>query len=322
MDFVHLHMHTEYSLLDGANKISELPARAKELGMNSLAITDHGVMFGVVDFYKECKKVGIKPIIGCEVYVAPRTRFDKEADIDKKYSHLILLVKNETGYKNLTELVSKGFTEGFYYKPRIDLEILEKYHEGLICLSACLAGSVNQAILKDNMEEAKKIALWHKNVFKDDYYLEIQPNGLREQVLVNQKLIQMSKELKNKIEQKMEHLKIAEAIDEIFELYRRSNKYIDEQMPWVLAKNPEQQERLKTVIYNLLEAIRTATVFLQAFLPETADKIFYQLNTQNRDIDSVNNFDGMDDGIKLNEPEALFQRIDKDKKLEEIKEAL
>ena len=195
MDFVHLHMHTEYSLLDGANKISELPARAKELGMNSLAITDHGVMFGVVDFYKECKKVGIKPIIGCEVYVAPRTRFDKEADIDKKYSHLILLVKNETGYKNLTELVSKGFTEGFYYKPRIDLEILEKYHEGLICLSACLAGSVNQAILKDNMEEAKKIALWHKNVFKDDYYLEIQPNGLREQVLVNQKLIQMSKEL-------------------------------------------------------------------------------------------------------------------------------
>lgn len=138
----------------------------------------------------------------------------------------------------------------------------------------------------------------------------------------DEELIQMTKNLKNKVEEKMEDLKIAEAIDEVFELYRRSNKYIDETMPWVLAKDPEQQERLKTVIYNLLEAIRTATVFLQAFLPETADKIFHQLNTQNRDIESVNNFDGMDDGIKLNEPEVLFQRIDKNKKLEEIKEAL
>ncbi len=195
MEFVHLHTHTEYSLLDGANKIKELPARAKELGMKAMAITDHGVMFGVVDFYKECKKVGIKPIIGCEVYVAPRTRFDKEPNIDNKYSHLILLVKNETGYKNLTNLVSMGFTEGFYYKPRIDLELLEKYHEGLICLSACLAGSVNKAILKEDIEEARKIALWHKNLFGEDYYLEVQPNGLPEQVLVNQKLVQLSKEL-------------------------------------------------------------------------------------------------------------------------------
>ncbi len=145
-------MHTEYSLLDGANKISELPERVKELGMNSLAITDHGVMFGAVEFYKQCKKVGIKPIIGCEVYVAPRTRFDKDPDVDKRYSHLILLAKNETGYKNLTQLVSKGFTEGFYYKPRIDLEILEQYHEGLVCLTTCLAGRVNQAIRKDNIE--------------------------------------------------------------------------------------------------------------------------------------------------------------------------
>lgn len=196
MDFVHLHIHTEYSLLDGANKIKELPARAKELGMNALAITDHGVMFGVVDFYKECKKVGIKPIIGCEVYVAPRTRFDKESGIDNKYSHLILLAKNEIGYKNLTNLVSIGFTEGFYYKPRIDLEVLEKYHEGLICLSGCLAGSVNKEILKDDIEKAKQIALWHKELFGEDYYLELQPNGLPEQVLVNQKLIQISKELK------------------------------------------------------------------------------------------------------------------------------
>lgn len=195
MSFVHLHVHTEFSLLDGANKISELPARAKELGMDAMAITDHGVMFGVVDFYKQCKKVGIKPIIGCEVYVAPRTRFDKESGIDNKYSHLILLAKNEIGYRNLTNLVSMGFTEGYYYKPRIDLEILEKYHEGLVCLSACLAGSVNRAILKEDMEEAKRIAMWHKKIFGEDYYLEVQPNGLPEQVLVNQKLIEISREL-------------------------------------------------------------------------------------------------------------------------------
>lgn len=194
-DFVHLHVHSEFSLLDGANRIKDLPVRAKELGMDAIALTDHGVMFGAVDFYKECKKNGVKPIIGSEVYVAPRSRTDKEANIDNHYYHLILLAKNETGYKNLAKLVSIGFTEGFYYKPRIDLEVLEKYHEGLICLSACLAGSVNRAILQNNMEEAKKIALWHKNLFKDDYYLEIQPNGLPEQVLANQKLIELSKEL-------------------------------------------------------------------------------------------------------------------------------
>ena len=194
-NFVHLHVHSEFSLLDGANKIKDLPARAKELGMDAIAITDHGVMFGVVDFYKECKKVGIKPIIGCEVYVAPRTRFDKEPGADNKYSHLILLAKNEVGYKNLSNLVSIGFTEGFYYKPRIDLEMLEKYHEGLICLSACLAGSVNKAILKDDMEEAAKVAMWHKNLFGEDYYLEVQPNGMPQQVKANQKLIELSKKL-------------------------------------------------------------------------------------------------------------------------------
>ena len=194
-NFVHLHVHSEFSLLDGANKIKDLPTRAKELGMNALAITDHGAMFGVVDFYKECKKNDIKPIIGCEVYVAPRTRFDKEPGIDNKYSHLILLAKDKVGYKNLSNLVSIGFTEGFYYKPRIDLEVLEKYHEGLICLSACLAGSVNKAILNDDIEEAKKVAMWHRNLFGEDYYLEIQPNGLPEQVKVNQKLIELSKEL-------------------------------------------------------------------------------------------------------------------------------
>ncbi len=194
-DFVHLHMHTEYSLLDGANRIKDLPTRVKELGMNSIAITDHGVMYGVIDFYKACKKEGIKPIIGCEVYVAPRSRIQKEPGIDNHYNHLILLAKNNQGYKNLSKLVSLGFVEGYYYKPRIDKEILEKYHEGLICLSACLAGEVNQALLNGQMEKAEEVALWHKKVFGEDYYIEIQNNGIREQVLANQKLIQLARKL-------------------------------------------------------------------------------------------------------------------------------
>lgn len=193
--FVHLHVHSEYSLLDGMCRIKDLPKRAKELGMDAIAITDHGVMFGAVNFYKECKAQGVKPIIGCEVYVAPRTRQDKQSGIDDRYAHLILLAKNQKGYENLIKLVSLSFTEGYYYKPRIDTEILEQYSEGLVCLSACLAGSLSQAILQDNMEKAKEIALWHKRVFGEDYYLEIQNNGLAKQVMVNQKLIELSREL-------------------------------------------------------------------------------------------------------------------------------
>ena len=195
-EFVHLHIHSEFSLLDGANRIKDLPVRAKELGMKAMAITDHGVMYGVIDFYKACKKEGIKPIIGCEVYVAPRSRFDKEPGIDKQYYHLILLAKDTQGYKNLSKLVSIGFTERYYYKPRIDLEVLEKYHEGLVCLSGCLAGAVNQALINGQTEKAEEIALWHKNVFGEDYYIEIQNNGIREQVLANQKLVQLARKLK------------------------------------------------------------------------------------------------------------------------------
>lgn len=194
-DFVHLHIHSEFSLLDGANRIKDLPVRAKELGMNAMAITDHGVMYGAIDFYKACKKEGVKPIIGCEVYVAPRSRFDKEPNIDNKYNHLILLAKDNEGYQNLSKLVSIGFVDGYYYKPRIDLESLEKYHKGLICLSACLAGSVNQALLNGENEKAEEIAMWHKNLFGEDYYIEIQNNGIKEQVLANQKLIQLARKL-------------------------------------------------------------------------------------------------------------------------------
>lgn len=193
--FVHLHIHSEFSLLDGANRIKDLPVRAKELGMDSIAITDHGVMFGAIDFYKACKKEGVKPIIGCEVYVAPRSRTDKQPGIDNHYYHLILLAKNNEGYKNLSKLVSLSFVDGYYYKPRIDREILEKYHEGLICLSACLAGEVNQALLIGQNEKAEQVALWHKKVFGDDYYIEIQNNGIKEQVLANQKLVQLARKL-------------------------------------------------------------------------------------------------------------------------------
>lgn len=194
-NFVHLHVHSEYSLLDGANRIKDLPVRAKELGMNAIALTDHGVMYGAIDFYKACKKEGVKPIIGCEVYVALNSRFDKIPNVDNHYNHLILLAKDNEGYKNLSKLVSIGFVDGYYYKPRIDLEVLEKYHEGLVCLSACLAGSVPQAILNGDMAKAEETALWFKKIFGKDYYLEIQNNGIKEQVLVNQKLIELSKKL-------------------------------------------------------------------------------------------------------------------------------
>ena len=193
-EFVHLHLHTEYSLLDGACRIDSLFDHLKELGQTAVAITDHGVMYGCVDFYKAAKKAGIKPIIGCEVYVATRTRFDKVNRMDG-YHHLILLCKNETGYKNLIKMVSKGFTEGFYNKPRVDKELLEQYHEGLICLSACLAGEIPQALLAGDYERAKETALWYRNLFgAEDYYIELQDHGLEAQQQVLPELIRLARE--------------------------------------------------------------------------------------------------------------------------------
>jgi len=193
--FTHLHLHTEYSLLDGACRIENLLDTAKEIGQNSVAITDHGVMYGAIDFYKAAKKKGIKPIIGCEVYVAARTRFDKEHGRDSERNHLVLLCKNNEGYKNLIKIVSEAWVTGFYTKPRIDKELLEKYHEGLICLSACLAGEIPQALLNDDYEKAKETALWYNNLFgQGNYYLEIQNHGLPEQLKINPQIIQLSKE--------------------------------------------------------------------------------------------------------------------------------
>lgn len=183
--FTHLHLHTQFSLLDGACRLGELVSRAKELGMTSLAITDHGNMYGAVDFYRECKAQGIKPIIGCEVYVAPRSRYDKDKALDSGYNHLILLVKNETGYKNLIKLVSQSYTEGFYFKPRIDRDLLEKHSEGLVCLSACLAGEIPQLLLQRDYEGAKSAALWYESVFgKGNYFLELQNHGIEQEQVV------------------------------------------------------------------------------------------------------------------------------------------
>ena len=196
MSFTHLHVHTEYSLLDGSNKIKEYVARVKELGMNSAAITDHGVMFGCIDFYKEARAQGIKPILGCEVYVAPGSRFDRETSRgEDRYYHLVLLAENNTGYSNLMKIVSAGFIDGFYYKPRVDMEILEKYHEGIIALSACLAGEVARAMVRNQYEMGKEAALRYEKIFgKGNFFLELQDHGISEQRMVNQQLMRLSAE--------------------------------------------------------------------------------------------------------------------------------
>lgn len=196
MSFTHLHVHTEYSLLDGSSKIKEITKRAAELGMDSLAITDHGVMYGVIDFYKAAKEAGIKPVLGCEVYVAPGSRFDKEAGTgEDKYNHLVLLAENNTGYQNLMKIVSRGFTEGFYYKPRVDKELLREFHEGIIATSACLAGEVQRYLARGMYEEAKRVALYYQDIFgKDNFFLELQDHGIAEQHYVNPQLLRMSEE--------------------------------------------------------------------------------------------------------------------------------
>ena len=197
MEFTHLHVHTEYSLLDGSNKIKEYVARVKELGMDSAAITDHGVMYGVIDFYRAAKEAGIKPILGCEIYVAPGSRFDREpgGSGDDRYYHMVLLAENQQGYQNLMKIVSIGFVEGFYYKPRVDVETLERYHEGIIALSACLAGEIPRYLQRGMYEEAKKSAEKYRDIFgEDNFFLELQDHGIPEQKLVNQQLMRLSQE--------------------------------------------------------------------------------------------------------------------------------
>ena len=194
--FTHLHVHTEYSLLDGAARINDLLDAAKSLGMNSLAITDHGTMYGVIDFYKAAQKRGIKPIIGCEVYVAPQSRFDREKTDGTKYFHLILLAENNDGYKNLVKLASLAGTEGFYYRPRVDKEILRKYHGGLIALSACVAGEIPRAIFKNDFPRAKKLIAEYVEIFgRENFFLEIQNHGLEDEAKVRDALKKFSAEM-------------------------------------------------------------------------------------------------------------------------------
>ena len=193
--FCHLHVHTEYSLLDGACRLSPLVAKAEALGQEALAITDHGVMYGVIDFYKECKKQNIRPIIGCEVYIAPRSRHNKEHRVDSSPYHLVLLCKNDVGYRNLIKMVSLGYSEGFYSRPRIDKELLTQYHEGLICLSACLSGEIPRLLQRNNYEDAKETASWYKELFGEDYFIEIQSHGIEDQVRILPLLAKLSKEL-------------------------------------------------------------------------------------------------------------------------------
>ncbi len=197
MAFTHLHVHTDFSLLDGSSKIKEIVKQAKDIGMDSLAITDHGVMYGVIDFYRAAKEVGIKPILGCEVYVSPGSRFDKEAGAnEERYHHLVLLAENDIGYHNLMKIVSRGFTEGFYYKPRVDYEVLREYSKGIISLSACLAGEVARNLAKNDYEEAKAAALRYEDIFgKGNFFLELQDHGIETQKLVNAGLLRLSKEL-------------------------------------------------------------------------------------------------------------------------------
>ena len=196
MNFTHLHSHTEYSLLDGSNKIKEYVARVKELGMDSAAITDHGVMYGAIDFYKECRAQGIRPILGCEVYVAPGSRFDREPGAGSdRYYHLVLLAENNQGYDNLKKIVSHGFLEGFYYRPRVDLELLEKFHEGIIASSACRAGEVAVHLTRNQYEEAKEAALRYDKIFgHGNFFLELQDHGIAEQRMINPQLVRMSRE--------------------------------------------------------------------------------------------------------------------------------
>ena len=196
MSFVHLHNHTSYSLLDGACKIPEILDAAMGLNQTALAITDHGNMFGAIEFYKEAKKRGIKPIIGCEVYVAKRSRFDKQHPIDSEIYHLVLLCENNEGYQNLMALVSKAWTEGFYNKPRVDRELLKKHSKGLIALSACVAGEIPRAILRSDYKTAKETALFYKETFgRDNFFLEVQYHGLPEEAEVNAAMLRLSKEL-------------------------------------------------------------------------------------------------------------------------------
>lgn len=261
MGFVHLHTHTEYSLLDGASRIDELVKAAADAGMNALAITDHGVMYGAVEFYKAAHQYNIRPIIGCEVYVAPRSRFSKEGRADKEYAHLILLAKNKTGYQNLIKLVSAGFTEGYYYKPRIDYDLLSQHAEGLICLSACIAGDIPQYLLSGNYEDAVNLAARLKEMFPGDFYIELQDHGIAEQKQVLPLLIKLARELELPVV----------ATNDIHYVYKEDAKMHDTLLCIQTGKTLDDPDRMRfqTEEFYLKTEEEMKTLF--SFIPEAIE---------------------------------------------------
>lgn len=287
-DFVHLHVHTQYSLLDGAARISDLVSRAKELKMSALAITDHGAMYGVIDFYKECKKQGIKPIIGMEAYVAPKSMTDKEGV--REYSHLILLAKNNQGYRNLMQLSTLAFTEGFYYKPRIDYDTLERYKEGLICLSACIAGDIPSLLLENEDEAAYALARRLKDAFGDDFYIELQNHGLDEQLQILPKLDTLAKELgiKTVATNDIHYVTKDDAEAQDVLLCIQTNRYVDEENRMRMGCDEfylKSEEEMKKMLFSYKDAIETTK--------EIADKCDVTIAFNERHLPSFDVPDGM-----------------------------
>lgn len=304
--FTHLHVHTVYSLLDGASKIPALVSRAKELGMDSIAITDHGVMYGVIDFYKECTKQGIKPILGMEAYVAPASLYDREGV--REYNHLILLAKNQIGYKNLMKLSSIAFVDGFYYKPRIDYDILEKYHEGIICLSACLAGSIPQALLNGRYDDAHALALRLKRVFGDDFYIELQNHGLPEQLEVLPKLANLARELNIKAvaTNDIHYVDKADAEAQDLLLCIQTAKYVDDENRMRMSADEfylKSEEEMRTALKGYEYAVENTR--------EVADKCNVTIAFGERHLPGFTAPDGMDnyEYLKKLSEEGLVKKM-------------
>ena len=262
MSFVHLHTHTAYSLLDGEGTIPKLIERAKELGQTAMAITDHGNMYGVIDFYECAKQNGIKPIIGCEVYVAARSRFDKVHDLDSQSCHLILLAENDVGYHNLMKLVSAGFIEGFYYRPRIDMDILREHNEGIIALSACMSGVLSRQLLSGNYDEAKRRAQEFLDIFgRDRYFIEIQDHGIFEQKKLNRDLISIARELNIDIV----------ATNDIHYTLKRDAEYQDVLMCIQMGKTVDDEDRMKMDCDQLYLKSEEEMTELFSYIPEALE---------------------------------------------------
>ena len=288
-NFVHLHVHTQYSLLDGAARIPELVAHAKALGMPALAITDHGAMYGVIDFYKECKKQGVKPVLGMEAYVAPRSRTEREGG--RENAHLVLLAKNKTGYQNLIKLSSSAFVDGFYYKPRIDYDLLEQHAEGLVCLSACLAGDIPQALLNGQTEKARALALRLRGMFGDDFYIELQNHGIPEQLEVLPQLDALAKELgiKTVATNDVHYVEKNDAEAQDVLLCIQTGKFVDDENRMRMSadefylKNADEMEQ---ALYNYRESLDTTL--------EIAEKCDLELTFGERHLPSFSAPDGLD----------------------------